>query len=114
MRDESGEGCPAETAIGEDIALIPGGIGHFAVYNLVPPAGVAAEFGFDFSGTHIFLDAKVRSGGDYGITEHVNVPQEGVRFNTTTIWGFPGKHLRRLERERKRSVSSRWKGRGRF
>ncbi len=90
---ESGEGCPAGTAIGEDIALIPGGIGHFAVYNLVPPAGVAAEFAFDFSGTHIFLDAKVRSGGDYGITEHVGVPQEGIRFNTTTIWGFPGQHL---------------------
>jgi hypothetical protein len=88
----SGEGCPADTEIGEDIALVGGGIGHFPVYNLVPPAGVAAEFGFDFSGTHSFLDAKVRSGGDYGITEHVSFPQQGVRFNTLTLWGEPGEH----------------------
>jgi hypothetical protein len=86
------EECPPDTAIGGDVALVPGGIGHFQVYNLVSPPNVAAEFGFDFSGTHVFLDAKVRSGGDYGITEHTTVPQEGVRFNTLTIWGVPGEH----------------------
>jgi hypothetical protein len=89
---ESGEGCPADTEIGEDIALVPGASAKLVVYNLVPPAGVAAEFGFDFNGTHVFLDAKVRSGGDYGITEHVSFPQEGVRFNSLTIWGEPGEH----------------------
>ena len=88
----SGEGCPGDSQIGEDIAVVAGGGGSFAVYNLVPPPGVAAQFGFDFNGTHTFLDARVRSGGDYGITEHVNVPQLKILFNTITIWGFPGKH----------------------
>ena len=53
-----------------------GPAGNFTVYNLVPPPGVAAQFGFHFNGTtNMFLDARVRSGGDNGITEHVNVPQ---------------------------------------
>jgi hypothetical protein len=89
---ENGEGCPEDTQIGEDNALVPGSPGHFPVYNLVPPPGVAAEFGFDFAGTHTFLDARVRSGGDYGITEHTNVPQLAVRFNSFTAWGVPGEH----------------------
>ena len=62
------------------------------MYNLVPPPGVAAEFGFEFNGTHVFLDARVRSGGDYGITVHANVPQLQVIFNTVQIWGVPGEH----------------------
>ncbi len=89
---ETNEGCPPDTQIGEDYALVPGSPGGFAVFNLVPPPGVAAEFAFDFSGTHVFFDARVRSGGDYGITERSNVPQLSVRFNTATIWGVPGEH----------------------
>ena len=91
--DNGAEGkCPADTAIGVDEATVAGPSGVFTVYNLVPPPGVAAQFGFNFNGTHTFLDAKVRSGGDYGITEHVNVPQLKVLFNTITIWGVPGEH----------------------
>ena len=90
--DNGAEGkCPADTAIGVDEATVTGPSGAFTVYNLVPPPGVAAQFGFNFNGTHTFLDAKVRSGGDYGITEHVNVPQLKLLFNTITIWGVPGK-----------------------
>ena len=84
--------CPANSQIGEDFAEVSGATGFFPVYNLVPPPGVAAEFAFDFNGTHTFLDARVRSGGDYGITEHVNIPQLKILFNTTTIWGDPGEH----------------------
>jgi hypothetical protein len=86
------EECPPDSKIGQDIPLVPGAIAHLPVYNLVPPAGVAAEFGFIVGGTSTFLDAKVRSGGDYGITEHVSFPQAGVRFNTLTLWGDPGEH----------------------
>jgi uncharacterized repeat protein (TIGR01451 family) len=89
---ESGEGCPLDTEIGEDLAFVAGTPGHFKVFNLVPPPGVAAEFGFDFDGTRTFLDARVRSGGDYGITEHAIVPQNEVDFNSITIWGVPGEH----------------------
>jgi hypothetical protein len=87
-----GEGCPRDTQVGEDDAQVAGAGAEFPVYNLVPPPGVAAQFGFDFSGTRTFLDARVRSGGDYGITEHAEIPQNFVVFNTITIWGEPGEH----------------------
>jgi hypothetical protein len=91
---DTGEECPADSKIGEDFAqlqglgLTPAGY----VYNLIPPPGVAAEFAFQFNGTHVFLDARVRSGGDYGITVHANVPQLEAMFNTIQIWGSPGEH----------------------
>jgi hypothetical protein len=87
-----GEGCPANAQVGEDGAYVRGlGLIGFPVYNLVPPPGVAAQFAFSFEGISTFLDARVRSGGDNGISEHVpNVPQYKITFNTTTIWGIPG------------------------
>ncbi len=90
-----GEECPSASLIGENHANLSG-LGSFAenVYNMVPSPGNAAQFGFNFNGTSTFLDARVRSGGDYGITENVPVvPQRKIVFNSTTIWGFPGKHL---------------------
>ncbi len=86
------ERCPADTQIGIDEGVAVGAGGRFVVYNLVPPSGVAAEFGFDFDGIQVFLDARVRSGGDYGITVHANFPEFKILFNTTTIWGVPGEH----------------------
>ena len=66
------------------------GLAKLPVYNLVPPPGVAAEFAFSLDGISTFLDARVRSGGDYGITEHVNnVARRQIVFNTITIWGVP-------------------------
>ncbi len=87
------EECQPNTRIGENYASVSGaGLLSQQVYNLVPPPGIAAQFAFTFNGTSIFLDARVRSGGDYGITEHANVPQRKIVFNTTTIWGIPGEH----------------------
>jgi hypothetical protein len=90
---ESGEGCPPESQIGEDLVTIGGAFAKAGpVYNLIPPPGVAAEFGFIFNGTHALLEAKLRSGGDYGVTVHGIVAQERVDFNTIQIWGVPGEH----------------------
>ncbi len=84
------EDCPADTQVGEDVVTIEGIPAKFAVYNLVPPSGVAAQFAFTIAGIDIFLNAGVRSGGDYGITEHSSdVPQDLLVFNSTTIWGVP-------------------------
>ncbi len=89
-------GCLPDTQVGIEEAGVgqgPGGLDViFPIYNLVPPPGVAAEFGFDFEESQTFLDAKVRSGGDYGITVHSNIPQKHVVFSSTTIWGVPGEH----------------------
>ena len=87
------QSCPRGSWIGEDVAAsgtfpkLP-----FDVFNMVPPAGVAAQFAFINFGVPTFLDARVRSGGDNGITEHAGVPQRKISFNSTTIWGVPAEH----------------------
>ncbi len=63
-----------------------------AVYNLVPPTGVAAEFGFVVAGrVPVFLDTSVRTGTDYGLTTTVSNLSEAVLVgaNKVTIWGVP-------------------------
>jgi uncharacterized repeat protein (TIGR01451 family) len=90
--------CPATTQIGVDtIGIILEEGGYISeipvpVYNLVPPPGVPAQFGFYIGGIPTFLDAAVRSGSDYGISEHVNNIDQNATlvFNSITIWGVPG------------------------
>ncbi len=87
--------CRPDSQIGEDVASISGDGTSFdwPVFNMVPPPGIAAEFAFTFDGNvNVFIDARVRSGGDYGITEHANVPERKIVWNTTTIWGNPSEH----------------------
>jgi hypothetical protein len=86
------QSCPPPTQVGIDGAYLGGlGFAEFPVYNLAPPPGDPAQFGFDFYGTQTFLDASVRSGGDYGISEHVdNLAQRRILFNVITLWGVPG------------------------
>lgn len=86
--------CPTGSQIGVDYAglggFLPLIVFQFPVYNLVPPPGHPAEFGFILFGNHVFLDAAVRSDGDYGITEHVNnLPQREIATNSITVWGTP-------------------------
>jgi hypothetical protein len=63
------------------------------VYNVEPPTGVVAEFGF-FAKTisPVLIQASLRTGGDYGITVHVhNIPQAVVvQDEKVVIWGVPG------------------------
>ncbi len=94
--EESGGGCPPDTLVGEDHADVDDGeVVTLNVYNLVPPAGVAAQFAFTYAGQSYFLDSGVRSGGDNGITVHVDPLAQifdGIKYNSTTIWGVPGEH----------------------
>ena len=84
---------PPDTQVGVDVARPQGIEVSFKVYNLVPPPGVAAQFGFLYAGIPVLLDAGVRSGGptalssDYGISEHSSwCPSGRVVSNVTTIW----------------------------
>jgi hypothetical protein len=62
------------------------------VYNLVPPEGVAAEFGYIVAHTTpVLLQESVRTGGDYGVTTTVSDINQSVVVGASkvTIWGVP-------------------------
>jgi DNA-binding beta-propeller fold protein YncE len=71
------------------------------VYNLVPPKGLAAQFGARFNGfVTVHIDARVRSSGDYGVTaEVINASAgEGVVMPEVTLWGLPAAESHDAER----------------
>ena len=102
-----GGGCPPDTSVGVDEAAnglgIGGGlVGDFdlmvPVFNMVPPAGVPAEFGFTIFGSTVLIDAGVRSGSDYGITTIARNVGFRPIYNTVTLWGVPGDPIHNRER----------------
>jgi hypothetical protein len=61
------------------------------LYNMVPPPGMAAQFGANVLVVNSFLDVSVRTGSDYGITTvsnniSANLPITGI---SVTLWGVP-------------------------
>jgi hypothetical protein len=71
------------------------------VYNLVPPPGVAAEFGFIVAkATPVLLATSVRTGADYGLTTNVPYINQAVVVggSKVTIWGVPASHAHDLIR----------------
>jgi len=97
--DERGE-CPADTQVGIARPTYTYGPGFARVYNLVPPPGMPAQFAFRAGFLVVHLDARVRSGSDYGITVDVrNIPQILPLTGTAlTLWGVPAD--RRHDRSR--------------
>jgi hypothetical protein len=100
------EACPPETQVGEDTAGIQPEpkykSGEFqiraAVYNLVPPPGVPAEFGFSIEGVNVVVEFGVRSGSDYGITGTARDLGFQPVFNSMTLWGTPAEESHDFER----------------
>jgi hypothetical protein len=94
--------CPASSAVG--VALV-----HFAtvgasgektsrapIFNMVPLRGEPARFGFLVHGiVPVFLNASVRTGGDYGVTvsSHSIVQVAWLPSVKLTFWGVPGSPL---------------------
>jgi hypothetical protein len=74
--------------------------GEVSVYNLVPPPGAPARFGFNVGGTVTVLDAGVRSDGDYGLSVSVKNASEGLGVvgSEFTFWGVPSDPAHDLER----------------
>ncbi len=102
-------GCPSSTQVGVDRPALPeAGSAPFtpvvAVYNLVPPPGIPAEFGFAAEGVNVLLDAQVRTGSDYGITEAVHTLSFEPVGNVITIWGVPAEPVHDVDRCGKLSV----------
>jgi hypothetical protein len=90
------EGCPVDTQIGVDTASLGGAAGGLfvlteSVYNMVPPPGVPVQLAFDIEHIEVFVDAGIRSGGDNGITTHIdNIVQRAIIRNVITIFGDAG------------------------
>src|SRR5262249_21276344 len=93
--------CPSSSQVGVvQLARSAGSIspfvtnkiaGPYALYNMVPPPGAPARFGFAVNGTSVVLDAKVRSNGDYGLSVVSRGISEAVALAraTITFWGVP-------------------------
>jgi len=97
---EDADSCPADTALGAATVQVHeptfGGtfIAVVPVFNLEPNPGEPARLGFYVpqSGSEVYIDTSVRTGGDYGITSSVhNITQfAGFLSSEVTIWGVPG------------------------
>jgi hypothetical protein len=94
-----GHPCGNETVVGVATTWVAIGSGSSylaatsdPVYNLTPPTGTAAEFGYTVVGnTPVFLQSTLRTGTDYGL--NVNVPDLSeavvIEASKVTIWGVP-------------------------
>lgn len=94
FRDE----CPADAAVGVAAVFvnpkttIPGPKTFLVpVFNLTPPPGEPAQFGFYVDKVPVVLNTSVRSGGDYGVTVSIKNEPQTVDLLTSrvTFWGVP-------------------------
>jgi|HubBroStandDraft_6_1064221.scaffolds.fasta_scaffold44808_2 hypothetical protein len=83
--------CPADTQIG--LMELSTAAAHLVVpiYNMVPPPGIAAQFGVFALLLPVTMDASVRTGGGYGMTVSLAdltqvLPVTGTSL---TLWGVP-------------------------
>ncbi|HEV2973488.1 MAG TPA: hypothetical protein VGX69_00650 [Solirubrobacteraceae bacterium] len=93
--------CPLDTVVGvASVTVTEGSTGITStgllgrvvpIFNVEPSPGEPAKFGFSPNGVPVFLDASVRTGGDYGVTVQVkNITQTfGFISTTATFWGVP-------------------------
>jgi hypothetical protein len=86
--------CPEGSAVGMAIVQQIEGMGGVLpqpIYNLTPPPGVAAQFGFEVLGAPFYINAKIRTGSDYGITTVSPNLTESKRVTAfqAIFWGTP-------------------------
>jgi hypothetical protein len=92
-------GCPDASEVGtvtiDTVAVSALGPHTSALYNMVPPPGSPASFGFDALGVGIFphVLAKVRSDGDYGASglsrDILALGLNPILDVSTELWGDP-------------------------
>ncbi|HEY7830807.1 MAG TPA: hypothetical protein VIC06_09620 [Solirubrobacteraceae bacterium] len=90
----SGATCPDNSQVGvADVRLNPNPSLHsfIGVYNLEPPPGVPAEFGFDYLGLPVLLKASLRPDGSYGLAVSASDVSQTLHVfgSTVTLWGVP-------------------------
>ena len=86
-----GTQCPSDSQIGIVQLDLSGFNTEGPVYNLEPPIGNPAEFGFSVYGIPVVLIPRVRTGSDYGISvDFTDIPQAlSMIQGRVTLWGVP-------------------------
>jgi hypothetical protein len=95
--------CPANTQVGVAAVVlnISGRLNNSEapVFNLKPPRGYAAMFGWVSVQTPVRVLVKVRTGGDYGLTAELRSVSASVSVLSSRLmlWGDPGdpRHMKR-------------------
>jgi hypothetical protein len=88
--------CPRDSQIG---TAIVNGKELAPVYNLVPPRGMPAEFGFYYQGVNVYLKAKLRpSDNGVDIVSETSVSAIPVPKVEVTLWGTPADSSHDFER----------------
>jgi hypothetical protein len=94
--DNSGPSCENSTAVGFAKLYAAPDVthaGYFPIYNLVPPPGAPAEFGFAAAnGVPIILIPSVETSGNYALQVASDNTSQGVLIygSAVTFWGIPG------------------------
>jgi len=92
LPDGTSDGCPGDSQVGT-LSIITTGLGWtplgVALYNMVPPSGVPAEFAFQLLGTFFSISGGLT--GDFALsaTAHdvlAKLPIEGLEIQ---LWGDP-------------------------
>jgi len=90
--------CPIESQVGIAEVLLsghsPSDTVATPIYNLEPPHPdrEVARLGFIAASYPVFIDIKVRTAGDYGVTAvvHGSPSQASLLTTSATLWGDPG------------------------
>lgn len=89
--------CPSDAAIGVATVTINEPITEgyqtysVPVFNLVPPPGEPAQFGFEVLDVPVVFNTHIRTGEDYGVTVEVREASQTVQVlgGDVTLWGDP-------------------------
>lgn len=92
--------CPDDTQIGVAELKLNGFRADEPVYNLTPPKGAPAEFGFIVLTSPVVLVPSVRTGSDYGVSVRFDSVPDAYSLvkGSVTLWGVPADPAHNEER----------------
>jgi hypothetical protein len=91
LQNECPDGSMVGFITGRRVEAVSG-IDMAPIYNLVPPPGRPAQLGFHLASVPFYIDAELRTGGDYGISGVLRNQSQAKRLigASVTLWGTPG------------------------